>query len=192
MPPLNALAATTATADVDVELADQGTSRDFRLILCGNLCFPDGATAPRARVRQGCLQDLIDSCGAGGQAVAVAPVGRAGFAAGRLGLWLGRPLGEGCGLAFGLALSLVEAGAGPFEFALEAFVLLAKAFVLLAKAFVLLAELLDLARSCCNSSRTEKGTDTGSNTLMDAIAASSLHIRLDSTLRVPDGKGKGA
>src|SRR5512132_4060030 len=48
------------------------------------------------------------------------------------------------------------------------------------------------ARSCCNSSRTEKGTDTGSNTLIDAIAASSLHIRLDSTLRVPDGKGKGA
>ena len=115
VPPLNALAATTATADVDVELADQGTSRDFRLILCGNLCFPDGATAPRARVRQGCLQDLIDSCGAGGQAVAVAPVGRAGFAAGRLGLWLGRPLGEGCGLAFGLALSLVEAGAGPLR-----------------------------------------------------------------------------
>jgi transposase len=28
--------------------------------------------------------------------------------------------------------------------------------------------------------------------LIDAIAASSLHIRLDSTLRVPDGKGKGA
>ena len=27
---------------------------------------------------------------------------------------------------------------------------------------------------------------------MDAIAASSLHIRLDGTLRVPDGKGKGA
>jgi hypothetical protein len=30
-----------------VELADQGTSRDFRLILCGDLCFPDGATALR-------------------------------------------------------------------------------------------------------------------------------------------------
>ena len=191
MPPLNALAATTATADVDVELADQGTSRDFRLILYGNLCFPDGATALRARVRQGCLQDFIDSRGAGGQAVAVAPVVLAGFAAGRLGLWLGRPLGEGCGLAFGLALSLVEAGAGPFEFALEAFVLLAKAFVLLAKAFVLLAELLDLARSCCNSSRTEKGTDTGSNTLIDAIAASSLHIRLDRYSASPRRKRQG-
>src|SRR5512135_3071771 len=119
-------------------------SRDFRRILCGNLCFPDGATAPGASVRQRCLQDFIDSRGAGEQAVAVAPVGLAGFAAGLLGLWLGRPLGEWCGLACGLALSLVEADAGPFEFALEAFVLLAKAFVLLAKAFVLLAELLDL------------------------------------------------
>ena len=58
--------------------------------------------------------------------MAVAPVGRAGFAAGRLGLWLGRPLGEGCGLAFGLASRLVEAGAGLFEFASEAFVLLAE------------------------------------------------------------------
>jgi hypothetical protein len=28
--------------------------------------------------------------------------------------------------------------------------------------------------------------------LIDAIAASSLHIRLNSTLRVTDGKGKGA
>ena len=99
-------------------------------------------TALRASVRQGCLKDFIDSRGAGGQAVAVAPVGLAGFAAGLLGLWLGRPLGEWCGLAFGLALSLVKAGAGLFEFALEAFVLLAKAFVLLAELLGLGAELL--------------------------------------------------
>jgi WD40 repeat protein len=144
VPPLNALAATTATADVDIELADQGTSRDFRLILCGNLGFPDGATALRARVRQGYLKDFIDRRGAGGQAVAVTPVGRAGFATGLLGLWLGRPLGERCGLAFGPALSLVKAGAGLFEFALEAFVLLAKAFVLLAELLDMGAELLQL------------------------------------------------
>jgi hypothetical protein len=37
VPPLDAPAATTARADVDVELADQGTSRDFRLILRGDL-----------------------------------------------------------------------------------------------------------------------------------------------------------
>jgi hypothetical protein len=126
MPPLDAPAATTATADVDVELADQGTSRDLRLKLGGDLGLPDGATALRASVRQGCLQDFIDRCGAGGQAVAVAPVCRAGFAAGLLGLWLGRPLGERCGLAFGPALRLVEAGAGLFEFASETFVLLAE------------------------------------------------------------------
>src|ERR1019366_4676610 len=127
MPPLDALAATTATANVDVELADQGTSRDFCLILCGDLRFPDGATTLRASVRQGYLKDFINRRGAGGQAVAVTPVGLTGFATGLLGLWLGRPLGERCSLAFGLALSLVEAGAGLFEFALEAFVVLAKA-----------------------------------------------------------------
>src|SRR5206468_3359898 len=86
VPPLHAPAATTATADVDVELADQGTSRDLGLILGGDLGLADGATALRANLRQGCLQDLIDRRRAGGQAMAVAPVGRAGFAAGRLGL----------------------------------------------------------------------------------------------------------
>ena len=144
MPPLDALAATTATADVDVELADQGTSRDFRLILCGDLRFPDGATTLRASVRQGYLKDFINRRGAGGQAVAVTPVGLTGFATGLLGLWLGRPLGERCSLAFGLALSLVEAGAGLFEFALEAFVVLAKAFVVLAELLDPGAELLQL------------------------------------------------
>jgi hypothetical protein len=147
VPPLDAPAATTATADVDVELADQGTSRDFCLILCGNLCFVDGATALWASVGQGCLKDFIDRRRTGGQAVAVTPVGLAGFAAGRLGLWLGRPLGEGCGLTFGLALSLVEAGAGLFEFALEAFVLLAKAFVLLAELLDVGAELLQFHKN---------------------------------------------
>src|ERR1700682_3375922 len=48
------------------------------------------------------------------------------------------------------------------------------------------------ARSCCNSSRTEKGTDTGSNTLIDAIAASSLHIRLDSYSASPRRKRQGS
>jgi hypothetical protein len=109
-----------------MELADQGTSRDLRLILRGHLGFPDGATALRASVGQRCLQDFIDCRGTGGQAVAVTPMELAGFAAGLLGLWLGRPLGEGCGLTFGLALRLVEAGASLFEFASEAFVLLAE------------------------------------------------------------------
>ena len=154
------------------------------MILSGDPCLPDGATAPGASVGQGCLKDFIDGRGAGVQAVAVAAVGLAGLAARLLGLWLGGPFGERCGLAFGLALRLVEAGAGLIEFALEA-------FVLLEKAFVLLTEALDLGRSCCNSSRTERGTDTGSNTLIDAIAASSLHIRLDSYSASPRRKRQG-
>ena len=76
--------------------------------------------------------------------MAVAAVGLAGLAAGLLGLWLGGPLGERCRLAFGLALRLVEVGAGLIEFALEAFVLLEKAFVLLAELLDLGAELLQL------------------------------------------------
>ena len=76
--------------------------------------------------------------------MAVTPVGRAGFAAGLLGLGLGRPLGEGCGLTLGRALRLVEAGTGLFELALEAFVLLAKALVLLAELLDVGAELLQL------------------------------------------------
>jgi hypothetical protein len=71
---------------VDIELADQGTSRDFCLILGGDLGFPDGAAALRTSVRQEGLKDFIDRRGAGRRAVAVAPVGRAGFAAGLLGL----------------------------------------------------------------------------------------------------------
>jgi hypothetical protein len=47
----------------------------------------------------------------------------------------------------------------------------------------------ELACSC--SSRTEKGTDTRLNTLIDAIAASSLHIRLDSYSASPRRKRQG-
>jgi hypothetical protein len=68
--------------------------------------------------------------------VAAAAVGLAGFAAGPLGLWLGRPLGERRGLALGVASRRVETGAGRVEFAAEA-------LVLPAEALVLLAELLD-------------------------------------------------
>jgi hypothetical protein len=71
---------------MDVELADQGTARDLRRILGSDLGFPDGAAALRASVRQECLKDFIDRRRAGGQTVAVTAVGRAGFAAGSLGL----------------------------------------------------------------------------------------------------------
>src|SRR5262245_33099552 len=69
--------------------------------------------------------------------MAVPAMGRAGFASGPLGLELRRSLGEGCGLAFGLALCLIEVGPCRVEFALEA-------SVLLAQVFILPAELLEL------------------------------------------------
>lgn len=78
--------------------------------------------------------------------MAVAPAGLAGFATGLLGLWLGRPLGERRGLASGLALSLVEAGAGRFEFASKAFVLVFKAFIVLAESLDSGAELPQLLK----------------------------------------------
>src|SRR5829696_5558664 len=66
----------------------------------------------------------------------VAAVGGTGLASGRFGLWLGRALGEGSGLAFGGPARL-------FEFGLEALVLLAEAVVLLGEAFDLGAELAE-------------------------------------------------
>jgi hypothetical protein len=57
VPPLDAPAATAATADVDVEPSDQGASRDLRLILGGDPGLPDGATAPGASLRQGRLEE---------------------------------------------------------------------------------------------------------------------------------------
>jgi hypothetical protein len=179
VPPLDAPAAPTATADVDVEPADQGTSRDLRLILGGNLGFAEGATALRARLRQGCLKDFIDRCGAGRQAVTVAPVGLASFAAGRLGLWLGRSLGEGRGLAFGLALRLVEAGAGLFEFASEA-------FVLLAELLDLGAELLQLLQDTEGHGHRVEHLDGRHRCL------GWLHIRLNHYSANPQRKRQGA
>jgi len=186
VPPLDAPAAPTATADVDVEPADQGTSRDLRLILGGNLGFAEGATALRARLRQGCLKDFIDRCGAGRQAVTVAPVGLASFAAGRLGLWLGRSLGEGCGLAFGLALRLVEAGAGLIEFASEAFILLAQAFVLLSELLDLSAELLQLLQDTEGHGHRVEHLDGRHRCL------GWLHIRLNHYSANPQRKRQGA
>jgi hypothetical protein len=51
MPALDALAATTTTADVNVELADQGTAWDFGLVLSGDVRSMDLCAAVRASVR---------------------------------------------------------------------------------------------------------------------------------------------
>ena len=76
--------------------------------------------------------------------MAVLAVGGAGLTAGLLGLRLGRPLGEGGGLTFGLPARLVEFGACLGQFALEAFVIQTKAFGFLAKLFELGAQVVEV------------------------------------------------
>jgi hypothetical protein len=138
MPPLDAGGATAATADVDVEPADQGAAWDFGLVLNGDVRFMDLCAAVWASVRQGRVEDFIDLIGRRRGAVGVATVGGARLASGFPGLWLGRPLGEGSGLAFGSPARLGE-------FGFEALVLLAEAFVVLGEALYFLAELVELA-----------------------------------------------
>ena len=64
--------------------------------------------------------------------MAVATVGSAGFASGFFRLRLGRSLGKGCRLAFGLSLTLLEVGTRLAQFVLEALVVLTELFVVLA------------------------------------------------------------
>jgi hypothetical protein len=137
MAALDALAATTATADMDVELAEDGSAGDFGLVLPGHLCLADLRAAVRASIRQGRLVGFIDLGGVGRQAVAVAAVSSTAFAAGLFRLGLGRPLGEGRGLTLGLAAYLVQFDASLGQLALQAFVVLAEPFVVLAELLVL-------------------------------------------------------
>src|SRR5207253_11065979 len=108
MASLNTSTATTATADMDVELADDGSARDFGLVLLGYLRLVEGATAVRASFRKGRLVGLIDHGGVRRQAMAVAAVSGTAFASRLLGLGLGWPLGEGSRLAFALAAGLLQ------------------------------------------------------------------------------------
>ena len=75
-----------------------------------------------AEVRQGRLVDLVDLFGARRLAVGLGAVLPARLAAGSLGLGLGRPLGEGRGLALVLAAGLVEFGPEALVLGLEAVV----------------------------------------------------------------------
>src|SRR5262245_7236729 len=140
MPPLDAPAAATTTADLNVELANQGASGDFRLILSGNLGLPNGTATMRTSVGKSGVEDFINRFGRRGRAVAVSSVSGAAFAPGRFGLGFGRSLGEGGGLAFRRAACLVEFCLGPGQFPSEAFVIQAKPLVLLTKAFALSAQ----------------------------------------------------
>src|SRR5439155_25982751 len=99
MAALNAAAALSALADVDVELPVDGLARDLDLELLGDVGFVEGAATVGAGLGQGRLVDLVDLFGSGRLAVGLGAVVLAGLAAGLLGLAGGRPLGEGGGLA---------------------------------------------------------------------------------------------
>jgi hypothetical protein len=134
---LDALAAITAAADVNIELTDDGSARDFGLVLLADRSFLNGAATMRASVGKGRLMDFVDSSRGWGQAVAMPAVGGPGLTARSLGLGLGWPLGEGCGLAFACTLGLLQLGqrllqlsTGLLQFALQALVLPAQTVVL--------------------------------------------------------------
>jgi hypothetical protein len=141
---LNAPAAALTGADVDVELTEDGASGDFGLILLVNCGVLEGIATVRARVGQRSLKNDIDRARRGGQAVTMATVGGARFATGFFGFPLGRSLGKGSCLAFGLAFGLVEVRERLVEFALKPFVVLPKGFDLLAETLDECAEVVQL------------------------------------------------
>jgi hypothetical protein len=106
---LESLVAAAAAADMDVELAMDGAARDLDLVLVGDMGFLDRPAALGAGLRQRCLVDFIDV--GGWLPMGLGAVIRAGLAAGPLRLALGRPFGEGGGLALAGAGGLVKLAA---------------------------------------------------------------------------------
>src|SRR5262249_21371510 len=111
MASLHAALALTALTDVNVELPVKGLAWDLDLELLGDVGFVDMSAAVRADVGQGRLVNLVDLFGGRGFTVRLGAVVLAGLAAGLLGLWLGRSLGKGGGLAFASTAGVVELAA---------------------------------------------------------------------------------
>src|SRR5262245_12413759 len=147
MAALEAPATTAAAADVDGELADERPAGDFGLVLRGNLSLLNLAAAVRTSAGKWGIEDLIALAGLRWLAVAVATVRRAALATGRLGLELGRPLGEGSGLTLGLAVGLVDLGPRFGKLALQTLVVSTQPFVLLPKLSEFRADLLQLLKN---------------------------------------------
>ena len=91
---------------MDVELPGDRLAGNLDLILVIDVGFVDGAATVGAALRQRRFEELIDVFGR--LAMGLGAVIVAGFAAGLFGLGLGRPFGEGGGLAFAGAVLLVE------------------------------------------------------------------------------------
>jgi hypothetical protein len=93
VPALDPPAAPLAAADVDPELAHHRHARDVGLKLLGDFGLGEGAVAVGAGSGQPGVVALADLVRSRRRPMAVAAVGLAGLAAGRLGVGLGRPLG---------------------------------------------------------------------------------------------------
>jgi hypothetical protein len=143
VPPLDAMAAPLAVADVDVELAVERLTGDLGLVLGDDLGLDDGAAAAGAGVGQGGVEGLVDPLGGRGQAVAVPTVGDAGLAAGGLGVGLGGPLAEGGGLALAGAAGLVEEAAQFLDLGFDLGEALAQAVIVGLEPLVLVPEVIE-------------------------------------------------
>jgi hypothetical protein len=119
MAPLNPSVAMRALAYVDVELPMDGLTRDFDLVLLGDVGFVQGTSAIGADIGQGRLVDLVDLFGAGRQAMRLGAVILAGLATGFLGLGAGLTLGERGGLSLAGTEGLVELAAEALVLGLE-------------------------------------------------------------------------
>jgi hypothetical protein len=144
MASLDAFAAATATADVDVELANDGAARDLGLELSIDPGLVDGPATVRAGLGQGGIEGLVDAVRRRSRAVTVAAVGSTTLAARLLGMSLRRALGEGSGLTFASPACRLEVSFGLTEFTLQAFVLAAETVVLGAELFDFGTEFLQL------------------------------------------------
>jgi hypothetical protein len=109
MSALHPAMATTAGADVNVELAVNRPTRNLDLILLVGVRFLDRPAAVGTGIRQWRFVGFVDLLGR--LAVSLGAVVLAGFAAGLFGRRLGRSFGERRSLAFtGTPLLVEEAG----------------------------------------------------------------------------------
>jgi hypothetical protein len=108
MASLNAAAALTALADVNVELPVNGLARNLHLELMSNVGFVEKTATLRAGIRQACLVDLVDLIGARRLAVSFGAIVPSRLAARFVRVRLGLTLGEGAGLALAGTERVVE------------------------------------------------------------------------------------
>jgi hypothetical protein len=119
MASLNAAAALTALADVNVELPVNGLARNLHLELLGDMGFVEWAATIGADLWQRCFVDLVDLFGGRWLAVSLGSVVLARLAAWLARIKFGLALGEGSGLAFAGAGCLVELTAEAFVLGLQ-------------------------------------------------------------------------